>query len=152
MTRWAKQVSPENALPEYPRPQMIRPQWQNLNGLWECTVTAKDAAMPQRFENKILVPYPIESALSGIKKPLRPEDRLWYRRSILKPSLKDVKRVLLHFGAVDWEATVYINGKQVGSHKGGYNPFTFDITNELKDQSNELVVSVWDPTDTSPIA
>lgn len=152
MTRFAKQVSPENALPEYPRPQMVRTQWQNLNGLWECSVTAKDATMPKKFDNKILVPYPIESALSGIKKPLKPVERLWYKRNFTKPSLKGGKRVLLHFGAVDWEATVYINGKQIGSHKGGYNPFYFDITDELGNTSNELVVSVFDPTDTDIIA
>jgi len=152
MTRFAKQVKSDNALPEYPRPQMVRPQWQNLNGLWDCTVTKKDTTMPQKFDKKILVPYPVESALSGIKQALRPDQRLWYKRNISKPKFLNNKRFLLHFGAVDYKATIYINGKQIGEHVGGYNPFSFDITDELKNNDNELVVSVWDPTESDIIA
>ncbi|RAJ80180.1 glycosyl hydrolase family 2 [Chitinophaga dinghuensis] len=146
-TRWTPLVSPENALPEYPRPQMVRSQWVNLNGLWDYAITKKDAPAPQQFQGKILVPYPLESALSGVKKSLLPDDRLWYRRNIDKPSDAAGKRVLLHFGAVDWQAVVYVNGKQVGDHAGGYQAFTLDITDALHNGSNQLLVSVWDPSD-----
>ncbi|PSL33572.1 glycoside hydrolase family 2 protein [Chitinophaga ginsengisoli] len=146
-TRWAKNVNPQNVLPEYPRPQMVRNQWQNLNGLWQYTITPKDAAMPTQFEGQILVPFPLESALSGVKKPLQPTQRLWYKRTITKPDITGDKRVLLHFGAVDWQATVYINGKEIGGHTGGYQNFSFDITDALQDGDNELEVSVFDPTD-----
>jgi hypothetical protein len=149
-TRWARDVSPANALPEYPRPQMVRAEWQNLNGLWEYAITLKDAAKPADFSGEILVPYPIESALSGVKKPLLPSQRLWYRRTLRRRDVKSDDRVLLHFGAVDWQATVYINGREVGRHQGGYQQFSFDITDDLRAGDNELVVSVWDPTDTGP--
>src|ERR1700730_7675454 len=136
-TRWARDVSPANALPEYPRPQMVRAQWQNLNGLWDYAITSKDAAKPSDFSGKILVPYPIESALSGVKKPLLPGQRLWYRRSLRRPDVKGDERALLHFGAVDWLATVYINGREVGRHQGGYQQFSFDITDDLRAGQNE---------------
>lgn len=145
-TRWAKEVSPTNALPEYPRPQMVRENWQNLNGLWNYTITPKDAAMPSGYQGQILVPYPLESALSGVKKPLQPSENLWYKRAFAKPALKDGEHVLLHFGAVDWQATVYVNGKETGSHSGGYQAFSQDITAALKDGENEIVVKVFDPT------
>ncbi|SHM94424.1 glycoside hydrolase family 2 protein [Chitinophaga sp. CF418] len=145
-TRWAKEVSPTNALPEYPRPQMVRENWQNLNGLWNYTITPKDAAMPSGYQEQILVPYPLESALSGVKKPLQPSENLWYKRAFTKPALKDGEHVLLHFGAVDWQATVYVNGKETGSHSGGYQAFSQDITAALKDGENEIVVKVFDPT------
>lgn len=143
-TRWAKEVSPANALKEYPRPQMVRNEWKNLNGLWDYTISAKDAGMPGQYDGKILVPYPVESALSGVKKALQPDQLLWYRRSFEKPA---GEKVLLHFGAVDYQATVFVNGKEVGGHTGGYEAFTIDITNALKNGSNELVVKVYDPTD-----
>lgn len=146
-TRWAKEVNPQNVLPEYPRPQMVRNEWQNLNGLWQYAITPKDAAKPTRFDGQILVPFPLESALSGVKKALQPTQRLWYKRSITKPDIIGDKRVLLHFGAVDWQATVYINGKEIGDHTGGYQNFSFDITDVLKDGDNQLEVSVFDPTD-----
>ncbi|SHN45743.1 glycoside hydrolase family 2 protein [Chitinophaga sp. CF418] len=146
-TRWAKEVNPKNVLPAYPRPQMVRNEWQNLNGLWQYAITSKDAARPAQFEGQILVPFPLESALSGVKKALQPTQRLWYKRSITKPDITGDKRVLLHFGAVDWQATVYINGKEIGGHTGGYQNFSFDITDALKEGDNELEVSVFDPTD-----
>ena len=147
-TRWARDVSPDNALPEYPRPQMVRKEWQNLNGLWDYAITAKDDARPQAFDGKILVPYPLESALSGVMKPLDPKSRLWYRRTFELPKAWSGKRVLLHFGGVDWETTVYVNGKEIGTHRGGYDPFTFDLTDALKASGpQEIVVAVWDPTD-----
>ncbi|QHS61077.1 sugar-binding domain-containing protein [Chitinophaga agri] len=146
-TRWAKDVNPQNVLPEYPRPQMVRNEWQNLNGLWEYAITAKDAAKPASFDGQILVPFPIESALSGVQKALLPTQRLWYKRTITKPDVAGGKRVLLHFGAVDWESSVYVNGKEIGGHAGGYQHFSFDITDALKDGVNELEVAVFDPTD-----
>lgn len=147
MTQWAKDVSPDNAWPEYPRPQMVRKNWINLNGLWQYAVTAKDAARPAKWDGEILVPYPIESALSGVKGRVEPSQRLWYRRDIEIPSTEDAQRWLLHFGAVDWKTTVMLNGKEVGKHVGGYDPFTIDITEQLQEGSNELLLSVWDPTD-----
>lgn len=145
-SRWAKEVSPDNALKEYPRPQMVRSNWTNLNGLWEYAITAKDAAAPSDYNGNILVPYPIESALSGVKRMLQPNENLWYKKAISKPQLKNGERLLLHFGAVDWQATVFVNGKEVGSHSGGYQAFTTDITDALKDGQNEVVVKVYDPT------
>lgn len=146
-TRWARDVNPNAPLPEYPRPQLVRENnWQNLNGLWEYAITTKSAPKPKTFQGKILVPYPIESALSGVKSPLKPSENLWYYRSF-KVSAAKGQRTLLHFGAVDWETTVYINGKEVGSHTGGYTGFSFDITNFSKAGTNELVVRVYDPTD-----
>jgi hypothetical protein len=147
MTKWAADVSPEKALPEYPRPQMVRKDWQNLNGLWDFAVTAKEDAQPAQFEGKILVPYPIESALSGIMRQVSEKERLWYRRTFDVPAAWEGQRILLHFGAIDWESLVTVNGKNVGEHKGGYDPFSLDVTDALKAAGpQELVVSVWDPT------
>lgn len=149
-TRWASQVSPTNAHPEYPRPQLVRPQWQNLNGLWNYAITANTAGPPRTYDGKILVPYPIESALSGVEKPLQPNQLLWYERSFAYAPRDRRHRTLLHFGAVDWRATVYVNGKEVGTHEGGYEHFTFDITDALNVGENELRVEVYDPTDQGP--
>ncbi len=151
LTRWARDVSSTNALPEYPRPTMVRKDWQTLNGLWDYAVTGKaDERRPDAWDGKILVPYPIESALSGVMKPLKPEQRLWYRRTFTVPEAWSGQRLLLHFGAVDWQTTVFVNGRELGGHRGGYDAFTFDITKALKPgQTQELVVSVWDPTDTT---
>ena len=131
-TEWTAKVDPRHPLPEYPRPQMTRPQWVNLNGLWDYAVTAKDAPAPAKFEGRILVPFGIESALSGVKKPLGPEQRFWYRRNFTTPDLSGGKRLLLHFGAVAWQATVYVNGKSLGQHQGGYDGFTLDVTDAMK--------------------
>jgi hypothetical protein len=134
-------------LPEYPRPQMTRADWVNLNGWWEYAVLPKQKSSPKGFDGKILVPYPMESLLSGVQRQLMPDECLWYRRSFICPASQPGEVVLLHFGAVDYECTVWINGKEVGSHRGGYLPFTFDITCHLVDDENELVISVWDPSD-----
>ncbi|MHA1227688.1 MAG: glycoside hydrolase family 2 protein, partial [Candidatus Hodarchaeales archaeon] len=147
MTRWTKNVNPSNPLPEYPRPQMIRTEWMNLNGLWENTIQHRKKSNVINYEGKILVPFPIESALSGVKRKVRPKHKVWYRRYFEIPSRWSDKRILLHFGAVDWETCVYINQRKVGTHRGGYTPFSFDITDFLIEGENELVVSVWDPTD-----
>ena len=150
MTRWAKDVSPTNALPEYPRPQMVRSNWLNLNGLWDFAMSSREAAQPAAFSRQILVPFPVESALSGVMTTVTEKERLWYRRTFQVPAAWQGQRVILHFGAVDFEATVLVNGKEVGQHRGGYDPFEFDITPNLKEGANEIVVSVWDPTDASP--
>lgn len=151
MTRWAKDVSPENVHPEYPRPQMVRKDWLNLNGLWDYAIRAKGDPQPKELDGKILVPFPVESALSGVKKRVTSDDRLWYRRTFAVPEFAKGKRLLVHFQAVDWHAQVSINGRQVGEHKGGYDPFTFDITDALTDAAEqEIVVSVWDPTNKGP--
>jgi hypothetical protein len=148
MTRWAKEVRPDTAWPEYPRPQMVRPQWMNLNGVWEHALTPADQGRPSSFEGRILVPFPVESALSGVKKAVRPDQAVWYRRTFRIPETWAGKRVLLHFEAVDWETQVWLNGQLVGQHRGGYDPFFFEITDLLKPEAEqELVVRVWDPTD-----
>jgi hypothetical protein len=149
MTGWAKDVSPDKALGGYPRPMMVRKDWLNLNGLWDYAVTGKEVEKPpSAYEGKILVPFCIESALSGVMKPIKPDQRLWYRRQFTVPKEWAGRRVLLHFGAVDWEAAVWLNGRRLGGHRGGYDAFTFDITAALKaDGPQDLVVSAWDPTD-----
>ncbi len=150
-TRWAKDVSPDKALPEYPRPQRVRKDWLNLNGLWDYAIKAKEEAKPEAWDGKILVPFPVESALSGVKKMVGGANRLWYHRVFEVPAGWAGKRVLLHFGAVDWEATVSLNGKELGTHRGGYDAFSFDVTDALKaGAAQELVVAVWDPSDKGP--
>ena len=147
MTQWAQNINPAQPFPEYPRPQMQRSLWQNLNGLWEYTITTKHAPQPSEYQGTILVPFAIESALSGVKRPLKPKERLWYHRTFSMDRDWKKQRVLIHLGAVDWEANIYLNGLKVGSHRGGYCPFSFDITESLQAGENELVVSVWDPSD-----
>lgn len=146
VTRFAKDVNPECPLPEYPRPQMVRDHWTNLNGLWNYAITPKDSSVKE-FDGEILVPYCIESALSGVKKALQPDENLWYNREFDVNPL-DGNRLILHFGAVDWQTTVYINDKEVGQHTGGYLPFSFDITDYVVEGKNTITVKVWDPTDT----
>ncbi len=147
-TRWAKDVSPQNAHREYPRPQMVRKEWLNLNGLWDLAITGREAPRPEAYPARILVPFPIESALSGVMQPVGENERLWYRRRFELPRKWPGRRVLLNFGGVDFEATVWVNGKEVGQHRGGYDGFTFDVTDALRPAgTNELVVSAWDPTD-----
>jgi beta-galactosidase/beta-glucuronidase len=147
-TRWTKDVSPKHSLEEYPRPQMVRKDWLSLNGLWDLAIAPKDAARPETFPTQILVPFPVESALSGVMKSVSENDRLWYRRTFVVPRGWLGRRVLLHFGAVDFQTAVYLNGLEVGRHTGGYDGFSFDITDRLLvGGPNELVVSVFDPSD-----
>jgi hypothetical protein len=146
MTRWAKDVSPDRVHPEYPRPQMVRKDWLDLNGLWELAFAKEGDAAPvgQQLPQRILVPFPVESALSGMMKH---SDRLWYRRTFRVPKDWNGRRVLLHFGAIDWEARVWLNGKEIGAHRGGYDGFSFDITGALRPSGEqELIVGVFDPT------
>lgn len=151
-TRWAGAVSSTaTPWPDYPRPTMVRARWANLNGLWDYAVTPGDVTgAPTKFDGRILVPYPIESALSGVGKPLEPDQRLWYRRNFEIPAVWASSRMLLHFGAVDWEAEVFVNGISVGTHRGGYDPFSFDISQAVVKRPtgpHTLVVAVRDPTD-----
>ena len=171
MTQWADDVTPENVLPEYPRPQMVRAEWMNLNGVWEfdCTrgITNRipadewkgcDRAVFDKVEfgrklpREILVPFPVESALSGI---MERAEYLKYRRTFRLPKgwRDNGRHVRLNFDAVDWKCDVYLNGKLQGGHEGGYDAFSFDITKDLKDGDNELIVTVYDPTDngTQPV-
>lgn len=146
-TTWADEVKPDNVLPEYPRPQMVRAHWTNLNGEWDYAITPRGTDKPESWTGRILVPFCIESDLSGVSGRVGPENELWYRRTFQRPAGNNSDRLLLHFGAVDWKAYAYVNGKRVGAHQGGYAAFSFDITDALKDGDNELVVRVWDPTD-----
>ena len=149
-TRWTNLVSPTNALSEYPRPQMVRSLaslgmtkgWLNLNGLWDYRIDSGEWG-------KILVPFPIESALSGVKRIIQPNQILYYRRKF-NLTAEGAEKTLLHFGGVDWQATVFINGKEVGVHTGGFDNFSFDISSYLREGTNEIVVKVYDPTDQGP--
>jgi beta-galactosidase/beta-glucuronidase len=148
LTPWAEQVNPQNPHSEYPRPQMVRENWENLNGLWDYAITPKDQS-PSTYEGKILVPFAVESALSGVGRRVGKDSTLWYKTQINTPEKN--QEVYLHFGAVDWKAEVWVNGKKAGSHEGGYDPFSFNITAHLvKGPKQEIIVSVWDPTDQGP--
>ena len=146
-TRWAAEVTPENVWQEYPRPQMERADWLNLNGLWDYAIRPKGENNIGEFDGKILVPFCVESSLSGVQKYVGKDNELWYQREFEVPSKWKGKRILLHFGAVDWKCDVWVNGIKVGSHTGGYTPFSMDITQALKKKGNKLMVCVWDPTD-----
>lgn len=148
-TSWAEEIDPENVLPEYPRPIMEREDWKNLNGLWQYAIIEKGKPIPTTFEGEILVPFAIESSLSGVEKRIDDRKELVYQRTFSIPSNWKGKKVLLHFGAVDWKADVWVNDIKVGSHTGGFTPFSFDITSALNGKTNTLVVKVWDPTDRS---
>lgn len=147
MTSWGEKITPENAWREYPRPQLKRSRWENLNGIWEFTLASKDSEKPESFSGNILVPYSVESALSGAGKKVLPDQKAWYRKKFSVPDSWKGMSVLLHFGAVDWETTVWINDKLAGTHRGGSTAFSFDITKYLRKGEQELIVSVWDPTD-----
>ena len=146
---WAADVTPATVHSEYPRPQLVRNRWLNLNGLWDYAVTPRGSTPPETYDGAILVPFPIESALSGVQKTINPDQNLWYRRTFELPDDWGNQPVLLHFGAVDWQAVVWVNGQKMGEHRGGYTPFSVDITNALADRrrEQEVVVEVWDPTD-----
>ncbi|CAN5509615.1 hypothetical protein BH09BAC4_BH09BAC4_11390 [soil metagenome] len=148
MSRWEKQVTADNAWREYPRPQMVRQQWQNLNGMWEYAITPKTAPQPTKYDGQILVPFCLESTVSKVNKSLTADQRLWYRRTLSVPKDWADQRVLLHFGAVDYECSLWVNGGLVGSHTGGSDTFSFDITDYLKAGQNQLVLGVTDPSST----
>nr|WP_221379696.1 AbfB domain-containing protein [Actinoplanes polyasparticus] len=149
-TPWTGQVSTTNPLPEYPRPQLTRADWQSLNGIWQFTGASNINTPPtgQTLGEEILVPYPIESALSGI---MRRQDFSYYRRTFTIPAGWSGRNVQLNFGAVDWQSKVWVNGTLLGTHEGGYDKFSYDITSALRAGSNEIIVGVWDPTDSQDI-
>jgi beta-galactosidase/beta-glucuronidase len=145
---WAEKVDQNNPLPEYPRPQLVRDQWQNLNGLWNYAILPKGQSLPAVWDGKILVPFPVESSLSGVQKTVGQDNELWYQRTFSVPANWKNKNIRLNFGAVDWKADIWINDIKVGAHQGGYTPFSFEITPFLnKDKLQTLVVRVWDPSD-----
>ena len=146
-TSWGEQLDPKNVLPEYPRPIMERSDWKNLNGLWKYAITPKGTPAPAAYQGDILVPFAVESSLSGVGKMINEKEELWYQRTFDVPSNWRGKQILLHFGAVDWKAEVWVNDVKVGEHTGGFTPFYFDITSVLNKGNNDLVVKVWDPSD-----
>jgi len=148
ISRWGRDVTPANAWRSYPRPQMVRRDWLNLNGSWDYAITDATAAQPAKMDGKILVPFAVESRLSGVARKLLPDNRLWYRRSFALPATWSGKRTLLHFGAVDFASVIWINGAVAGTHVGGSDPFSFDVTPYLKAGANDIVVQVADPTST----
>jgi len=146
-TQWASQLNVDEPLPEYPRPQLKRTKWENLNGQWDYGITNQAGEAPVTYDGKITVPFAVESSLSGVKKRVGNDEAVWYRTKFEVPTSWKNQNVVLHFGAVDWEATVYVNGKLVGMHQGGYDPFSFDVTATLNRSGwQELVVKVWDPS------
>lgn len=150
MTEWGENIDPNNVLPEYPRPQLVRGEWINLNGLWDYAIKPANEEMPEIFDGKILVPFAVESSLSGVGKSVGEDDALWYSREFKLPKEWKNSRIRLNFGAVDWKAEVYVDDKFVGEHKGGYAPFAFDITDSLsKKKTHKLVVKVTDGTDSA---
>ena len=147
-TKWAEQINPSAVLPEYPRPTLERSDWKNLNGEWAYAIREKGEVEPAAFDGNILVPFAIESSLSGVQKNVGEKNELWYKRLFTVPSAWKGKQVKLNFGAVDWKADVFVNDILIGSHQGGFTPFSFDITPYLSGKGEQkLVVRVWDPTE-----
>ncbi len=151
LTPWGAQLDPA-AIPlnDYPRPQFVRNDWVNLNGTWDYTIRPlADGALPQAYEGKILVPFAVESKLSGVQKAVTPTEQIWYKRSFDTPHVKKGEHIILHFGAIDWESKIYLNGMAIRRHQGGYDAFSIDITSALKpNQLQELVISASNPVDT----
>lgn len=147
-TKWGEALDREHPLPEYPRPQLRRGSFLNLNGVWQYAVSTLNSE-PEEYDGDIVVPFPLESELSGVGRVLQPGEYLWYRREFTLPEDFNVGRVLLHFGAVDQCARVWVNGMDACTHTGGYLPFSADITDLLFEGENTLVVRVTDDTDRS---
>lgn len=148
-TQWAAKVNPANPLPEYPRPQLVRAEWQNLNGLWNYAITPAEAKT-FKSEGQILVPFAVESSLSGVGRMVGKQNALWYERTFTVPKAWNGRDILLHFGAVDWQSELWVNGQKVGTHTGGYTPFSYNITPYLKKGGKQtLRLRVWDASDNS---
>lgn len=144
LTRWGESIGPDGAWPEYPRPLLVRDRWENLNGRWQYAIRPRHAALPDAWDGEILVPFCVESRLSGVERRVTTDARLWYRRTFDHDGADG--RTLLHFGAVDWHTAIFVNGAYVAAHTGGFDPFTVDLTDFLRSGTNELVVAVDDPT------
>jgi len=150
MTVWGEEMTPETAWPLHPRPNLERTSWQNLNGLWDYAVTAINAPeQPEVWEGKVLVPFAMESALSGVGRLIEPDEAIWYHRTFAVDGLGN-DRLLLHFDGVDFRSQVFVNGVEVTDypHESGIIPLTVDVTDAVKEGSNDLLVYVWDPTNT----
>lgn len=147
-TPWAETIDVENVWGEYPRPIMERSDWKNLNGLWQYAIVPAGENNPKKWDGEILVPFAVESSLSGVGKTVGADQALWYERSFTVPSSWKGKDVMLNFGAVDWQCDVWVNDVKVGAHKGGFTPFSINVTQTLAAKGdNVLKVRVWDPTD-----
>ena len=145
-TEWANKVNPKQVLPEYPRPIMERKEWKNLNGLWNYAIQEVGKSAPAKYDGQILVPFAVESSLSGVMKEVGAKNELWYNTTFNIESNWKGQNILLHFGAVDWKTEVWLNGVKIGSHTGGYTPFSFDITPFIAGTTQQLTVKVWDPS------
>lgn len=149
-TEWTNKVNPKQVLPEYPRPIMERKEWKNLNGLWNYAIQELGKPAPTKYDGQILVPFAVESSLSGVMKEVGAKNELWYDTNFTIESNWNGKNIVLHFGAVDWKTEVWLNGVKVGSHTGGYTPFSFDITPFISGTAQQLTVKVWDPSNDGP--
>jgi beta-galactosidase/beta-glucuronidase len=149
-TEWASKVDTNNVLPEYPRPIMERKEWKNLNGLWNYAIQEVGKSAPTKYDGQILVPFAVESSLSGVMKEVGAKNELWYNTTFSVESKWKDKNVLLHFGAVDWKTEVWLNGVKIGTHTGGYTPFSFDITPFITGKTEQLTLKVWDPSNEGP--
>lgn len=146
-TTWGEKVTPQNVWQQYPRPMMTRQDWKNLNGEWNYAILPVGSAIPTKYDGKILVPFPVESSLSGVGRAVGDKNELWYQRSFTIPSDWKDSEINLNFGGVDWKADVWVNDIYVGGHKGAYSPFSLNITDALTNGENQLIVRVFDPTD-----
>ena len=150
MSKWAKTVNPENVWKEYPRPQFERTQWKNLNGLWDYAILRTNEIQPKKFKGKILVPFSFESPLSGVGKNISPNHKMWYMKTFDLPKNWSGKKIIIHFEAVDYDSSVWVNDILLGSHKGGFDRFSFDITPYIKPNGRQkIVLSVKDGTNFS---
>jgi len=147
LTPWGEKLDTSSVLPEYPRPHMVRNNWFNLNGYWDFAMADSASDAPGQFYDRILVPFCVESTLSGITRKVTRKDAMWYRKNLSLKKPKDGQRILLHFGGVDWHTSLWINGQKIGEHTGGYDPFYFDVTSALnKKGKQDITLRVWDPT------
>ena len=145
LSKWGAAVTPDHVWTHYPRPEMRRKRWSSLNGLWQYAITSKAASQPSRWQGRILVPFVVQSKLSGVDKSVSPQQRLWYRREFMPPKLAAGRQLLLHFGGAMYRTHIFLNGKAIGIHDGDYNHFTINITSDLRPGHQTLVVSCWNP-------
>lgn len=149
-TKWAEKLDPKNVLKEYPRPLLQRTEWKNLNGLWDYAISDTNNNFLIKFESKILVPFAVESSLSGVMRSAGSSKYVWYSTNFDIPKGWKGKDILLNFGAVDWQTDIWINGVKAGTHSGGYTPFTLNITPFLNNSFQKIMVKVWNPVDDGP--